>query len=132
MTRKRVTVEDLMTTAVIALRATDTVDRARDDMRLAMIRHVPVVDDRDHVIGIVSNRDILHAQKSRRMAELMTRAVRTVRPDTPAAEAAAILLDNKIGSLPVIGEGEQLVGIITETDFLAVAQRALSKPMELP
>jgi CBS domain-containing protein len=56
----------------------------------------------------------------------MTRGVRIVRPSTPAAEAAALMIELKIGALPVIGEGEQLVGVITETDFLAVAHQALS------
>jgi CBS domain-containing protein len=127
--RKRMTVEDLMSTAVIALRANDTVGRVREEMELAEIRHIPVIDDRNHVIGIVSNRDLHRAAKAqapRRVADVMTRDVRTVRPSTPAAEAAAILIELKIGSLPVVGDEEQLIGVITETDFLAVAQQALS------
>ena len=56
---------------------------------------------------------------------MMTRAVRTVRATTPAHEAATLMIEQKIGCLPVVGEDEQLVGIITETDFLEVAARAL-------
>jgi CBS domain-containing protein len=128
MKRNSVTVEDLMTTSVIALKATETVERAREDMELCAIRHIPVVDDRNHVIGIVSDRDLVRAHPSRHISELMTRSVRIVRPETPASEAASILIDSKFGSLPVVGEDEQLVGILTETDFLMVAQRALERP----
>lgn len=127
--KKRLTVEDLMSTAVIALHAGDTVGRLREEMDLADIRHIPVIDDRNHVIGIVSNRDLHrapHAASPRRVSDVMTRAVRTVRPSTPASEAAAILIDEKIGSLPVIGDDEQLVGVITATDFLAIAHQALN------
>jgi CBS-domain-containing membrane protein len=55
----------------------------------------------------------------------MSRRVRTVRPETPAHEAAALLLEFRIGSLPVVSDEEQLIGVITETEFHAVAERAL-------
>jgi CBS domain-containing protein len=55
----------------------------------------------------------------------MTRDVTTVRPDTPASDAATILLERKIGSLPVVNSDGQPIGIVTETDFLQVARRAL-------
>lgn len=127
--RKRLSVEDLMSTAVIALHASDTVGRVREEMAIAEIRHIPVIDDKNHVIGIVSNRDLHRAAQAhapRRVADVMTRQPCTVRPSTPAAEAAAIMIERKIGSLPVVGDDEQLVGVITETDFLAVAHQALS------
>ena len=117
-----------MSTAVISLRATDTVGRVREEMSLADIRHIPVVDEHDHVIGIVSNRDLSRAHdahKTKRVADIMTHPVQTVRPSTPAADAVAILIERKIGSLPVVGAEQQLVGIITESDFLGVAKRAL-------
>jgi CBS domain-containing protein len=127
--RKRLTVEDLMTTAVISLRATDTVDRLRAEMAQASVRHIPVVDEGNRVIGIVSDRDLSrrsnHHPGTPHVADLMTHPARTVRPSTPAHAAAAILIEHKIGSLPVVGEDEQLVGVITESDFLAVAERAL-------
>ncbi len=116
-----------MTTAVIALHPTDPVHELRDQMRLAEIRHIPVVDERNHVIGIVSDRDLHRAvaHGHGHVADVMTREVRTVRPSTPAHEALRILIDHKIGSLPVVGDQEQLVGVITESDFLVVAEQAL-------
>jgi CBS domain-containing protein len=131
MKRKRMhLVEDFMSSAVISMKETDTIRTAEFEMSTAEIRHIPVVDTRDHVIGVLSHRDLIRAAarsggKPIPVAETMTRAVRTVRATTPAHEAAALMIEHKIGCLPVVGDEEQLVGIITETDFLQVAERAL-------
>jgi CBS domain-containing protein len=123
---KHLTVEDLMRTAVIALKSTDTVAAAREQMRMAEIRHIPVVDQHNRVVGIVSERDLRAATRPKMLiADIMRHPVRMVRPSTAAHEAASILLEHKIGSLPVIGADEQLVGIVTESDFVAVAREAL-------
>ncbi|MGK3992502.1 CBS domain-containing protein [Sorangium sp. So ce1024] len=128
--KKNRTVEDYMSTAVITLKETDTISAANLEMKLAEIRHLPVVDARGRVVGIVSDRDLLRHLSSLGgqpipIASIMTQRVRTVRSTTPAADAAQMLLDHKIGCLPVVGDEEQLVGIITETDFLSIAQQAL-------
>lgn len=129
MKRQRLTVEDLMTTAMISLKEKDTVGRAHLEMHVASIRHIPVVDDANHLVGILSNRDLIRAlaegNADMPIGEIMTRNVRTVRVTTPAHDAAQALLDGKFGALPVVGDGEQLVGIVTETDFLEIAARAL-------
>jgi CBS domain-containing protein len=123
-------IEELMTTGVIAVRDTDTVKRADEEMKQADIRHLPVVDGRHHVVGIVSNRDLMRVLSTpegpdRRIGEVMTRQVLTVRAETPAYRAAEMMLEHKIGSLPVVGEDGVMIGIVTETDFLAVAHNAL-------
>jgi CBS domain-containing protein len=88
------------------------------------------------VSDLMSNRDLLRAAGKRggskvRVGTLMTHEVVTVFPSTLAAEAAAKMLQYKIGSLPVVGEDEVLVGVVTETDFLRFAQRALRRsPVE--
>lgn len=126
MTHKRRTVEDFMKTAVLTLKASDSIATAREQMRLAEIRHLPVVDEHNRVVGMVSERDLHDAHKTtKRVSEIMHHPVVTVRPSTPAHEAASILIERKIGSLPVIAADEQLVGIVTESDFLAVAREAL-------
>jgi len=48
-----------------------------------------------------------------------------VRGETPAYRAAELMIDRKIGSLPVVGDDGVMIGIVTETDFLAVAHKAL-------
>jgi CBS domain-containing protein len=123
------TVADLMSPGPIALHERDAISAADLEMRLAGVRHLPVVDGRNHVVGILSNRDLFRAfgggKKTRPVHEIMTKSVVTVHEEMPAHEAAELMLERKIGALPVIGDGEQLVGIVTETDFLQVAYRAL-------
>jgi CBS domain-containing protein len=124
------TVGDLMSTALITAKPDEPIDGPEMDMRLASVRHVPVVDGRNHVIGILSDRDVLRvmagrATRKRTVRSVMTHTVQTVSEDAPASEAASMLLHNKFGCVPVENDDGQLVGIITETDFLRIAHRAL-------
>ena len=128
--KKMPTVEDYMSTAVLTLKETDALSAAQIEMQLAEIRHLPVVDKKSHVVGIVSDRDILRNLtkidgKPLPVAQIMSRRVRTVKPTTQAHEAASLMLELKIGCLPVVGDEEQIVGIITESDFLKIAEQAL-------
>jgi CBS domain-containing protein len=114
----------------------DQLDFADQVMRLGRIRHIPVLEE-GRLLGVVSNRDLLAASlttvlrfdsrhrsaflRSIDVKEVMTREVKTVGPATPLADAARILIKNKIGCLPVVdGEGA-LVGLLTETDLLRAA-----------
>jgi CBS domain-containing protein len=125
--RQERTVEELMHTAVISLRANDTVANAREQMELAEIRHLPVVDAHNHVVGVVSDRDLRgpNVAAEERLARVMRHPPYTVRPNTPAHHAAALLWQHKIGALPVVATDGQLVGIVTVSDFLVVACHAL-------
>jgi CBS domain-containing protein len=139
MRLQELTVSDLMKTTLVTLHVKDTLQRADLEMRFAGIRHLLVVDDHNHVIGIISNRDLFRAfgessTKALPVSVVMTTGVCTARPETSAREAAALMLERKIGALPVTDEADRLVGILTETDFLALVYRALGgvEPVELP
>lgn len=126
----KIRVEELMTGQVVSVSAKDSVARADEVMRSADVHHLPVIDERRHVIGVVSQRDLLQAMclpdgPGRPVDGVMSREVFTVLPETPASEAAALMLDHRIGSLPVVDEHDQLIGIVTAADFLAVAHHAL-------
>jgi len=130
MRTRELTVEELMTTALVTARVDDVIANVDFEMKMADIRHIPVVDDRGRLVGIVSQRDILRARvradsKAIPIRSLMTKSVRTIAPDALALEAVDLLLDHKIGCVPVVTEDGQLVGIVTETDFLRVARDGL-------
>jgi CBS domain-containing protein len=129
------TVQDLMTTDVSALTPGTTLQEARTRMSDLGIRHMPVVDAQQHLIGILSHGDLVHAldpllaAQGRRATiaagDVMTRAVIVARPDTPAAVAVEAMLTSKIGAVPVVDATNHLIGIVTETDFLEIAREAL-------
>jgi acetoin utilization protein AcuB len=108
-----------------------SVNAALKRMRDERVRRFPVVDDGGKLVGIVSEKDLLYAAPSPatslsiyemhylysrlNVEEIMTREVIVVQEDDPLEEAARILVDNKVGGLPVMRDGK-LVGLITETD----------------
>lgn len=130
MRTREFTVEELMSTALVTAKADEMVPDVDFEMKMANVRHIPVVDDRNRLVGIVSQRDLLRARvragkKPVPIRTVMTSRVWTIEPDASAKEAIDILLDRKIGCVPVVSEDGQLVGIVTETDFLRVARGAL-------
>jgi acetoin utilization protein AcuB len=114
---------------------TTSVTDALNYMRHNRVRRLPVLNKRGDLVGIVAEKDLLYASPSPatslsvyeigyllsklKVQEVMQREVITVRPDCPLEEAARIMVDFKIGSLPVV-EGGKLAGIITETDLFKV------------
>ncbi|HUM11231.1 MAG TPA: CBS domain-containing protein [Myxococcaceae bacterium] len=124
-------VGDLMSTALIVVHDSDSIGVADAQMKLGSIRHVPVVDMKQNLVGILSAGDVLLAlargKKQVRVGETMSRKPVTVTPETPVHEAIELLLEHKFGSLPVLGTDGHLMGIVTETDFL-VAARELFTP----
>jgi len=92
------------------------------------IRHVPIVDPENRVVGIISIRDLLsHLSNAAAshfvpIKEVMNRKVITVSPETPLREVAQILIDKSIGCVPVV-ENKVMVGLISERDFLKLASR---------
>jgi CBS domain-containing protein len=128
MHRRTTTVEDVMTTALTTIHPEEPVDTADLEMKLAAIRHIPVVGPKNRLVGILSDRDLLRSvrnPKGRVISDIMTRRVHTVRATDPARRAIDLLLEHKIGCVPVLGDEEELVGIVTETDFLRIARDSL-------
>jgi acetoin utilization protein AcuB len=127
-----VLVKERMSIDPVTLSPDDTLREARRLIRELGLRRFPVVEE-GKLVGIVTDRDVRQADMSsavvqeRRYVEyildriqvrgIMTPDPITVTPDTPLEKAARLILENKIGGLPVVEEGK-LVGIITETDLI--------------
>ncbi len=86
---------------------------------------IPVVDERDHLVGIVTNRDLRFEKRmARPVAEVMTSSkIITAQPDTDMAKAEEILQEYKIEKLPVVDASGRLVGLITYKDIIKLKQR---------
>ncbi len=117
-------VSDLMTSQLRCLRETDSLADAVAAMQELFVRHIPVVDENGRLSGLVTQRDLLALEHKKDpvtpLRDIMRSGVATVAPDTPLRNAAETMIYNKYGCLPVVQDGE-LVGIITETDFLKLA-----------
>ena len=127
------TIRELMSGGLITVRRETPVLEARDLMVKERIRHLLVPDGGGALIGIITDRDIRlnlpsratslsvweinHLLTELTVEQVMIQSVITVGPDRPARDAARLMLDHKIGALPVLDEG-RLVGIITETDIV--------------
>jgi acetoin utilization protein AcuB len=126
-------IRELMTGGLITVRPETSVQQARVLLVKERIRHLLVTGPRGVLAGIVTDRDIrlnlpsratsLSAQEVAHLlsrltvGEIMTRSVVTIGPDRPAREGAQLMLDHKVGALPVLDDGH-LIGIITETDIV--------------
>jgi len=125
MKPQEISVADLMSTMVITIGERAPIAEAVERMHADDIRHLPVVDDGGRIVGILSDRDLRGADPAESVAQRMTEDPLTVQPETLAYEATALMLDRKVGALPVTDRSGRVVGVITETDFLRVAHRAL-------
>jgi len=128
-------VGERMTRNPVTITEDTSLDDALHLMRERKVRRFPILDTAGHLVGIISDKDLLHAAPSPAstlsvyemhyllakltVKKVMSSPVITVGPDTPVEVAARIMADNKIGGLPVMDDGN-LVGIITETDIFKV------------
>jgi acetoin utilization protein AcuB len=126
-------VRDFMTREPITLREDDLLRQAVEIVVVRRIRHIPVLDSKGHLVGIVTDRDVQGTLPSplsaaapeeyealletTSLARIMTRQVLTVGVDDLVAEAVETLLADKIDGLPVL-DGDRVVGIFTVRDAL--------------
>ena len=129
------TVRDVMSANPQTLGRNDALTMADDLMQAERIRHLPVLDERGHLTGIISQRDLFHSALVRALGfgragrermlesllvkEVMTDKVETTTPQTSLTEAARVMAERKIGCLQVVEDGA-LVGILTEGDIVAL------------
>jgi len=127
-------VGQLMTTDIFTVNQDELVDIVACVMNWHHIRHVPVEDDAHHLVGLVTHRALLRlladnaTDRNHRpvpVSRIMTRDVITVRPSTPTLEAIRLMKAKKISCLPVVDRNNRLVGIVSERDFMAIADQLL-------
>ncbi len=132
-------VKERMTTPAMTVTPETSFQDALKLMRDHKFRRIPVVDHDGRIVGIVSERDLLHASPSPatslsvwevnyllwklKVSDIMTHHVVTIAPEAPIEDAAQLMLSRKIGGLPVVDSKGKVLGVITETDiFRAFAE----------
>lgn len=126
-------VRERMTSPAVSVTPETPFQDALKLMRDKKFRRLPVVDATGKVVGIVSERDMLHASPSPatslsvwevnyllwklKVSDIMTHNVVTINQDVPVEDAANIMVSRKIGGLPVVDDKGVVVGVITETDI---------------
>lgn len=133
-------VQERMTANPVTIGPEASFEDALGLIREKKIRRLPVVDKNGDLVGIIVEKDLLYASPSPatslsvfevhyllsklKVKDVMTKRVITVGEDCPLEEAARIMVDHKIGSLPIV-RGKQVVGIVTETDVFRAMADAL-------
>lgn len=128
------TVSKIMATDVVALDRNASLGSAKDIMDRRRLRHFPVVEN-GNVVGVVSQRDVFRASLASMLGYnertekafldnlsikgIMSDPPITVTADTGISEAARLMVEKKVGCLPVV-DGNRLIGLVTDTDFLKV------------
>jgi CBS domain-containing protein len=134
-------VREVMTTPVVTVAHTATVKQAIKLLYERNITAAPVVNGREHVIGVVSEMDLLRNEfeadprafarpvpvpdtmPPRRVDEVMTRHVMTVQETTDVAELAELMMTTGVKSVPVV-RGTRLIGIVSRRDLMGVLARS--------
>ena len=125
-------VRDIMQKKLVTISASERLSTVEDIMTLGHVRHMPVVQG-GKLVGVVSERDLLrtslsvlseHRDEERRaflhvveIGRVMSTPPIVVDPEASIDEAALVMAEKKIGCLPVL-KGDELVGMLTETDVL--------------
>jgi len=138
---QRVRVGDVMKRQIVTIGATDRLSTVEDIMTLGRVRHMPVVNA-GRLVGVVSERDLLRVslsslattdRRARRkfldgieIASVMSAPAIVIDPKAALSDAARIMLDGRIGCLPVVSDRGELLGLITESDLLCSLSRAPS------
>ena len=137
-TGKDIPVSAVMTPAVLTASPGDMLLEAADVMASNGIRHLPVVDERGRLVGIVSERDLRTALgvpaealehwasalgRDRVVRDVMTEPAEHVRPEQPLSQVITMMVNRKLGALPVVDDEHRPIGIVSYLDVLRAARR---------
>ncbi len=132
-------IDAIMSTNLKTIDTSGTLADARSIMQEHRIHHLPVTEDGDHLVGLLTLTDVLRASDSSlrgnddrlraadiSVTDVMVTDIATVSRDASVRQAALFIEKHRIGCLPVV-ENDKLVGIITDSDFVAVAINLLEQ-----
>lgn len=118
-----VLVSHIMSVSPVTVKPDDTVEHAAKLMRSLGIGSVVVVDERERVVGLLTERDIVYRVVAEarppdtRVSEVMTVGVVTIKPEAPISEAARLMISMGIRHLVVVDEAGRPVGVVSLRDL---------------
>ena len=127
-------VEEFMTTDLFTVQKDDLIELVAEMLDWKKIQYAPVENTKGNLIGLVTSRLILrhfvrgkmNGKVNSTVKDIMIEKPITVKSETTILEAMNIMRENKIGCLPVV-KGKELIGIITEMDFLRISGRLIER-----
>ncbi len=128
-------VKDRMTSDPVVITTDTSLKEALEIVRSKPFRHLPVLDENGKLVGIVTEKSLVYASPTSttalsvfevdyilsrtKVGQIIQGSVISVGPDWPIEEAARVMVDRRIGCLPVV-EDDKLIGIISDTDIFRV------------
>ena len=130
----RVPVSTIMTTQLVVLNTTDSLEKAERLFKKHKIRHIPVIESQHRIVGMLSLTDLLRISfadgayedeedietvvyEMFSLPQVMAKNIKTVTPETTIKEVAELLAKEEFHALPIVVDGD-LVGIVTTTDLI--------------
>jgi len=124
-------IRDIMSTDVQTCRAHESLNAAAQKMWEADIGALPVLDDKERAVGMLTDRDICMAAYTRGLplwqifaAQAMSSSIVTCRPTDTIDDAEELMRGNAIRRLAVVDEGRRVVGVVSMNDLARAASRA--------
>ena len=115
-------VKDVMNTEIFILNETDDICQASNFMKKERVRNLPIIDEDNKLIGLVTLREIVDAlaegSKTKTIGDIMLTEVKTLGPETPLKGAIEVMLLNRFGSMPVVDNNGKLLGMVSDLDLL--------------
>ena len=126
------TASTLMTKEVSVLPLTATVRQALAALQELEVRHLPVVNEAHEVVGMVSDRDLVPladhpGQLTRPISRVMSADVVTAGPSSELDELVDLMIEQRIGAIPIVDADHHLAGIVSYVDVLRALPRALAE-----
>lgn len=130
-------VEEFMETDLFTVQEDDLLEMVANLMEWRKLRYLPVEDGKGHLVGLITTRKLLRYYTRRdrpdapeaayvKVKDIMISEPKTIDPSTTITDALKVMRGEKLGCLPVI-KNQELVGIITEMDFLRVSGRLIER-----
>jgi CBS domain-containing protein/gamma-glutamylcysteine synthetase len=132
-------VEEFMETDLFTAYEEDSLELVTDILNWRRLRYIPVENNDGRLVGLITTRLLLRyytlrdkpdGQQVQFVRDIMIKAPLTIGPRATIVEAMNLMRDNRIGCLPVVSDGDELIGIITEMDFLRVSGRLIARLKE--